>query len=833
MPRIDETFQSIDGFDYATALDLPDAFYHIPLHESAQKVFTFVVPWGKYSHLRMPQGYSGSPDEFQKRMDLLLGDLPYCAAFIDDIAIWTKGTFDDHLNHLRTVLQRLRDANLRVNLKKSFFICKELKYLGFIFSKEGIRSDPKKIEAIQSIIEPRNRKELRSFLGMCNYLRTHIPRYSHHSAPLTDLLKNPKAKFIWTEEANKSFHTLKSLIMREVMLSFPDYDKIFYIFTDASDLQIGAVIVQRDDNGKLKRPIAFFSKKMNDTQTRYTTTEQELLAIVEVLRAFRTMLLGREIVIYTDHKNLTFERFSSDRVFRWRQYVEEFGPKLVYLPGENNVVADALSRLPRTPNEVDFIEEQNIMEEVFNLDVLKACPIDLRVISRIQKKEIPKTIYNRLPSTIQNDIELKINSTGKVVVPHSLRMPMLEFYHENLRHPGVVKMAESILMNFTWDGLRKDCEEFVSHCEQCQRFKNKKNHYGHLPLADARTDEPWSHVAVDLIGPWAVKAKNCTFELKCLTMIDLATRWIEIVRIHDKSSENIALLFDRVWLSRYPRPLKVIHDQGTEFKSEFTELLDSLGIEDVTTTIKNPRANAILERTHDVIANMLRTYDFENQMIDGKDVDWGTAKTDPLDGFISAVALAMRASHHSALGTSPGAIVFGRDMFFPTKYVANWQAIRQRRTQDMKRRLMRENQGRKPFKYQAGQLVLIRHDMDGPTFKGKMANPTKGPFRIVRVIGDHTLELQKGRYLEKVNIRRVQPFFDKHPTRVTQPSRTAQPARRKSSRPAKKQGSLNQEPNHRSSQQNKMSHVERTNVRRSNRARRKPTWLEQDKFETY
>jgi hypothetical protein len=211
--------------------------------------------------------------------------LPYCAAFIDDIAICTKGTFDDHLNHLRTVLQRLQDANLRVNLKKSFFIFKELKYLGFIFSKEGIRSDPKKIKAIQSIIEPRNRKELRSFLGMCNYLRTHIPRYSHHAAPLTDLLKNPKAKFIWTEEANKSFHTLKSLIMREVMLSFPDYDKIFYIFSDASDLQIGAVIVQRDDNGKLKRPIAFFSKKMNDAQTRYTTTEQELLAIVEVLRA--------------------------------------------------------------------------------------------------------------------------------------------------------------------------------------------------------------------------------------------------------------------------------------------------------------------------------------------------------------------------------------------------------------------------------------------------------------------------------------------------------------------------------------------------------------------
>jgi hypothetical protein len=130
------------------------------------------------------------------------------------------------------------------------------------------------------------------------------------------------------------------------------------------------------------------------------------------------MLLGREIVVYTDLKNLTFERFSSDRVFRWQQYVEEFGPKLVYLPGENNVVADALSRLPRTPNERNSTKEQNIMEEVVNLDVLKACPIDLRVISRIQRKEIPKTTYNRLPNTIQNDIELRSTPPARLL-PHT------------------------------------------------------------------------------------------------------------------------------------------------------------------------------------------------------------------------------------------------------------------------------------------------------------------------------------------------------------------------------------------------------------------------------
>jgi transposase InsO family protein len=322
-------------------------------------------------------------------------------------------------------------------------------------------------------------------------------------------------------------------------------------------------------------------------------------------------------------------------------------------------------------------------------------------------------------------------------------------------------MAESILLCFSWDGLRKDCAQYVAQCSQCQRLKNKHKHYGHLPIADPRTTEPWAQVAVDLVGPWDIEAKNCKTKLLCLTIIDLATRWVEIVRIHEKTSENIALAFDRNWLNRYPRPTKVIHDQGTEFKSEFAELLESLGIEEVTTTVKNPRANAILERTHDVMANMLRTYDFENQLIDGKDVDWGKAKTDPMEGFISAVALAMRASHHTALGTSPGALVFGRDMFFPTKIVANWKGIHQKRRQDMDRRTERENARRHPYQYKIGGSVLIRHDMDGAAFKKKMANPTSGPFQITRVIGNHTLELKKGRYLEKVNIRRVQPFFGK------------------------------------------------------------------------
>ena len=749
MPKTDEMFQSMDGFDYASCLDLNKGFYHLKLDGEAQKIFTTVMPWGKYCYLRMPMGYLSAPDSFQHAMDQILGDLPYCMVFIDDVCIWTKGSFEKHLTQVATVLDRLMQADLRVNLKKSKFCADEMKYLGFIFTKQGIRADPKKTEAIQNLTSLKNRREVRSFIGMANYLRNHIHRYSHHAAPLTDLLKEKKTKFIWNDKAQQAFETLKKLISQAVMLNFPDYDKPFVLFTDASKYQIGAVLMQKDANGNW-RPIAFFSKKMTGAQMRYTVTEQELLSIVETLRTYRCMLLGRQIEIFTDHKNLTFEKFASDRVARWRLYVEEFSPVIKYVPGKHNLVADALSRLPMRENVGETDADDELME--VSTPWTDKCPIDFTVLAECQKTELPAKTYAKAKSVTFGDVVLKVNKNGRVMVPTSLREPLMEFYHDTLRHPGVVRMCNSLWMNFAWPTLKEDVTEYVKNCDICQRFKKNQKHYGLLPTADARTLVPWEQVAVDLIGPWTIKAKNKTVKLTALTIIDLATRWIEIVRVHSKDSENVALLFDRWWINRYPRPSKVIHDSGTEFSSEFRELLESTGIEDVTTTVKNPRANAILERVHDVIGNMLRTYDFENQVID----NWGADKQDPLDGFLQAVAFAIRATYQTSIGTSPAALAFGRDMFFPTKYVANWKLMKQMRRKQMENGRDRENRKRIPHKYRVNDLVLIRHDMDGQPH-GKMKRPTSGPFRVLRVLGS-TLEIDRGVYTEKVNIRRLQPY---------------------------------------------------------------------------
>jgi hypothetical protein len=199
-------------------------------------------------------------------------------------------------------------------------------------------------------------------------------------------------------EHQQAFALLKNSLACEVVLAYPDFSVPFEIYTNASKYQNGSVITQKD------KPLAFYSrKKSTDPQMRYTVTELELLAIVEMLREYKCILLGHLITIYMDHKNLTFSNFTTDRVTRWRLIVEEYGPKLVYLPGKRNIIADALSRLPKLDEPHD---ESAFLEEIFALDEqTDAFPIAFDVISKAQlaDNKIQQCITNNDP-----DLETRI-----------------------------------------------------------------------------------------------------------------------------------------------------------------------------------------------------------------------------------------------------------------------------------------------------------------------------------------------------------------------------------------------------------------------------------------
>ena len=225
-------------------------------------------------------------------------------------------------------------------------------------TRDGIKPQPEKCQAILALKPPSSVKDLQKFLGMVQYYRDLWEKRSHLIAPLTDLIgecgqtkvtrkiKRKKKLWYWDTKHQEAFDAIKKVIARDVMLAYPDFDDVFEIYTDASTRQLGAVITQKG------RPIAFFSRKLSEAQTKYTITELELLSIVETFKEFKGMLWGQKIKVFTDHKNLVRHALGLDsyRVFRWRQILEEYNPELSYIKGVDNTVADAISRLEYDPS---------------------------------------------------------------------------------------------------------------------------------------------------------------------------------------------------------------------------------------------------------------------------------------------------------------------------------------------------------------------------------------------------------------------------------------------------------------------------------------------------
>ena len=758
LPSIQDTLRRLEGFTYCTALDLNMGYWTVPLSHDSQRLCTIILPWGIYCYLVLPMGLCTAPDVFQGRMSTIFGDLPFVIIYLDDILVITKGSFHDHLNALQQVMERLRKNNLQVHADKSSFCSLETEYLGFKLTQQGIFPQDNKVRAILDIAPPKTVRQVRSFLGAINHYKQMIQHRSHLSAPLTELTKKGH-KFKWTTECQDAFDALKSRLAKQVALSYPDFTKPFEIYTDASKLQLGSVICQQG------RPLAFYSRKLTGAQTRYTVIEQELLSIVETLREFRTILLGHEIIIYTDHKNLTFDNFTTDRVRRWRLIVEEYAPTIIYIKGVKNEVADALSRLPITDSPSD---ESAFIESCFAIDA-DTFPLAYDTIAEAQQEdETLQDIVDEHPDHYERRIiqqNLLIFRDNKIVVPQVLQSYLIDWYHSTLLHPGIDRLKASIKQHFTWKNLSTDIENHVRNCETCQKFKRQRKHYGKLPLT-THDPHPWQTVCVDLIGPWTVPSptkikskssndsKDESLKLLALTAIDPDTSWIEIIHVPNKESETIAQYFDQQWLSRYPRPLECIHDNGSEFVGfEFQELLDSYGIKSRVTTVGNPQANAILERVHQVIANMLRSTKLMQNPI--KDASEFTAK-------LQSIQWAINSTYHTTLRASPAQLVFGRDMILPTTYLANWAAIQHRRQSLSEYDNNRENATRIPHEYRVNDRVLIRRSLDN---LGKLARPTLGPFRIVDVSSvsiNGTVIIDRGNCQERINIRRLLPFFPRH-----------------------------------------------------------------------
>ena len=289
-----------------------------------------LCPFGLYCYCCLPMGVSESPDISTEIMTQVLDGLDV-DLYMDDIAILSE-TWDEHIDLLQQILQRLQDAGFTINPMKCEWVIEETDFLGHWMTPDGIKPWKRKVEAILKMKPPTNIKELRSFLGLVNYYRDMWPHRTHVLAPLTAMTS--KGAFQWNAQHQQAFETMKSIVAADALLAFPDPNQPFDIETDASDYQLGAMIKQ---NG---HPIAYYSWKLNSAQTNYTTIEKELLSIVETFREFHSIVLGSQVCVYTDNQNLTHKltSFTTQRILRWRLLLEEFQPTFHYEQGITNSI---------------------------------------------------------------------------------------------------------------------------------------------------------------------------------------------------------------------------------------------------------------------------------------------------------------------------------------------------------------------------------------------------------------------------------------------------------------------------------------------------------------
>ena len=349
IPDTADILNQLGKCTYFSTIDLKSGFHQIEMDSDSIEKTAFSTDQGHFEFLRMPFGLKNAPSTFQRLMNFVLKDLinKICFVYLDDIIILGK-SLQEHIQNIKIVFQRLREANLKLQLDKSEFLRKEFAYLGHIITTEGIKPNPDKIETIKKLTLPKNQKEIKSFLGFLGYYRRFIKDFSKLTKPFTKCLKKDAKININNKGYISCFEKCKLPLSNAPILQYPDFSKQLRLTTDASNFALGAVLSQNIDGKDL--PIAYASRTLNDHEVNYSTTEKELFAIVWATKHFHHYVYGRKFKLITDHKPLIWLnslKEPNSKLIRWKLKLSQYNYDIEYQKGKQNYVANYLSRFPK------------------------------------------------------------------------------------------------------------------------------------------------------------------------------------------------------------------------------------------------------------------------------------------------------------------------------------------------------------------------------------------------------------------------------------------------------------------------------------------------------
>jgi hypothetical protein len=647
MTRIDDIFDKLNGARFYSKLDLKSGYWQILMAEEDIHKTAFICKEGLYEWIRLPFGLKNAPGDFCRIMYEVLGDLNFVEKYIDDLIIFSPD-FELHLEHIKIVLKRLKERNLKINPEKCDWAQEGIKVLGHIIYKNQIRMDLDKIKVVQNWETPKNVNHVQRFLGLVNYYRRFIKDFAKKAAPIFKVLKQDK-KFEWTTDCDESFAWLKKKLTSYPILRQPDWTKEFILFCDASGSALGAILSQKDDKDQ-EYVVSYASRLLKGAEIHYGITEKECLAVIWATKLFRIYIYGQTFKIITDHSALLWlmkMKQPEGKLARWSLQLQDLTFEIIHKPGKKHQNADALSRMYNL-NAIDY--ENEVSEKTLDpyedegfmhfLKTGKYLPgSSSKHCKRVQKLSAKYVLEEDILHYFPN---IEDQTQTRVVPPVNDRLDIIKREHLP-GHFSFNKIAPIIKEKYFWKNMNKDIDYILKTCIQCLR---------HTP--SQIKDHPALALPItglfDRIGIDCVFGLPKTYDNYCgiLVITEYLSKYPYAVPIKSKEASEIAEhLFQ--YISLFGPPKELLSDQGKEFlNKKIDALLARTGVERTTTSAYNPRTNGLTERFNQTLVGALRKHSENNP------TDWPQ--------WLPYILMAYRSRFHPSIRCTPFELLFGRKM---------------------------------------------------------------------------------------------------------------------------------------------------------------------------